>query len=76
VKYFDACVKVFMQSIHYSCQILKKLEFSRNIFEKINIKFHVNPSSGRRVVPDGQTHTTKIIVAFCNFANTPTNRLI
>jgi hypothetical protein len=37
-----------------------KLEFSQHIFEKyINIKFHENPPSGRRVVPwgrmDGQT---------------------
>ena len=32
-----------------------KLEFSRQIFEKVsNIKFHQNPSSGSRVVPCGQ----------------------
>jgi hypothetical protein len=44
----------------YSCLILVKLEFSRQIFEKYScIKFHENPSSGSRVVPcdqtDGQT---------------------
>ena len=33
--------------------------------------FHVNPSSGRRVVPDGRTDMTKLIVAFDNFANAP-----
>jgi len=33
-----------------------KLEFSQQIFEKyINIKFHCNPPSGRRVVPCGRT---------------------
>jgi len=33
-----------------------KIEFSRQIFEKYsNIKFHANPSSGRRVVPCGRT---------------------
>jgi hypothetical protein len=32
-----------MQSIRYSCRILVKLEFSRQIFEKSsNIKFHEN----------------------------------
>ena len=37
-------------------RFLKKLEFSRQIFEKYsNIKFHKNPSSGSRVVPRGQT---------------------
>ena len=40
----------------YCCQILMKLEFSRQIFEKYsNIKFHENPYSGNRVVPCGQT---------------------
>ena len=40
-----------------------KLEFSRQIFEKVsNIKFHQNPSSG---------NMTKLIVAFRNFANAP-----
>ena len=40
----------------YSCQILMKLEFSPQIFDKYpNIKFHENPSSGSRVVPCGRT---------------------
>ena len=43
-------------STRYSCQILMKLEFSGQVFEKyLNIKFHENPSSGSRVVPCGQT---------------------
>jgi len=39
----------------YFCQILMKLKFSREIFEKSsNIKFHENPSTGNRVVPCGR----------------------
>ena len=53
-----------------------KLEFSRQIFEKSSdIKFHQNPSSGRRVVPceqiDRRTDMTKLIVAIRSFANAP-----
>jgi hypothetical protein len=59
-----------MYIIHYSCWILMKLDFSRQIFEKIStIKFHHNPSSGSRVVTCGLTDMTKLIVAFRNFAN-------
>ena len=42
-----------MQSASYSSQIVIKLEFSRQIFEKeksSNIIFHENLSSGSRVV--------------------------
>ena len=54
-----------------------KLEFSRQIFEKVsNIKFHQNPSSGSQVIPYGQTDMTKLIVAFRNFANAPNNQHI
>jgi hypothetical protein len=58
-----------MQCIRYSCQILIKLEYSQQIFDKSsNIKFHENPSSGSRVVPcgrtDGYTDMTKLMVFF------------
>jgi len=58
-----------MYSTPYSCQILMKLEFSQQIFEKYsNIKFNKNLSSGKRVAPfvrtDGQTDMTKLTVAF------------
>jgi hypothetical protein len=44
-----------MSSSRYSCQILMKLQFSRQIFEKYsNIKFNENPSSESRVVPCGE----------------------
>jgi len=41
-----------MQSTLYSCPILLKLAFSRQIFEKYSsIKFHENPPSRSQVVP-------------------------
>jgi hypothetical protein len=40
----------------YYCQILIRLEFWQQIFEKSsNIKFHENPSTGSRVFPCEQT---------------------
>ena len=69
-----------MESTRYSCQILIKPEFSRQIFEKYtNIKFHENLYSGSRVVPcwqRGQRDMTKLIVAFRTFANAPKNLLL
>ena len=45
-----------MYSTRYSCPIVMKLEFSRQILEKYsNINFHGNPSSESLVVPCGQT---------------------
>jgi hypothetical protein len=60
-----------------SCKVflldLMKLDFSRQVVEKI-----LNPS-GRggscSMQTDGQTNTTKLIVAFRNFANAPNNQL-
>ena len=49
-------MKRYIINLH-SCQILMKLNFSLQIFEKpSNIKFHENPFSGSRVVPCGQTN--------------------
>jgi secreted PhoX family phosphatase len=46
-----------MQSTRYTCQILLRLEFCRQIFEKYsNTKLHENPSSGSRVVPRGRVY--------------------
>ena len=72
-RYDLKCILVIMYSTGYSCEILMKLEFSRQIFEKYsNIKFHENPSRGSRVVPcrrtDGQTWR---IVAFRSFSKAP-----
>jgi len=61
-----------MSVVLYSCPILTKLEFSRQIFVKhANIEFHENPSFGCRVVPCGRTDMTKPIVAFRKFATAP-----
>jgi hypothetical protein len=47
-----------MYNARYSCQILTKLEHTRQIFEKYsNINFHRNPSRGNRVSPCGGTDT-------------------
>ena len=67
-----------MQNTRYFCQMLIKLEFSVQIFEKFsNIKCHENQCSGSRVVPRGQTDVetdaTKLVGALRNFASTPNN---
>jgi hypothetical protein len=54
-RYDRKCILVFMWNARYSCQILMKIEFCRQIFAKYSyMKFHENPSSGSRVVPRGQ----------------------
>jgi hypothetical protein len=55
-----------------------KFEFSGQSFEESSsTQFLQNPSSGSRVVPCGRTggemDMTKLLVAFRNFANAPTN---
>jgi hypothetical protein len=55
-----------------------KFEFPGQIFEQYsNVKLFDNPSCGSRVVlcteTDGQADMTKLIVAFCGFANAPKN---
>jgi len=62
---------VFMLSTNNPCQILIKIEFSQQIFEKSsNIPFHEEPSSASQVVPcgrtDEQTDMTKLTVVFRN----------
>jgi hypothetical protein len=55
--YCHKCEKDFVEGTRYSCRILFKLEFSRQVLDKgSNIKFHQTPSSGSQVVhEDGQT---------------------
>jgi len=44
----------------YSCHMLTKLNFCRQIFEKYsNVKFHENPSRGIRVAPCGRIDMTQ-----------------
>jgi len=46
-----------MLCTHYSCQVLIKLEFSGQIFDKYtNTNFHENPYSESWGVPCGQTY--------------------
>ena len=50
-RYDQKCISVFMSGTLYSCPILMKLEFSRQLFEKFsNIKFRENPSIGSRIL--------------------------
>jgi hypothetical protein len=72
-RYYHKCIYTFMQSASYSCQILIRLAFSRQSFEKSShIKFHRNPSSRSRVVSrwetDRQTDMLKLTVATRNTA--------
>jgi len=49
-------LQIFMQSTCFYGQIAKKIDFSRQIFEKMfNMKFHEYLSTGRRVIPCGRT---------------------
>jgi hypothetical protein len=79
-KYYQKCTLVFMWSTRYVCQILMKLEFSRQIFEKYSdIKFHENPSSGSWVTPmrtDRRTGITKLILGYCNFCQLAKRKLV
>ena len=52
-RYDQERLLIFMYSTRYTCPILMKLEFSRQIFEKYcNIKFHENPPNE---TPDERT---------------------
>ena len=53
----------------YACQILMKLQFSRQIFEKYsNIKFMtIRPVRAELFHEDGRTDMTKLIVPFLQF---------
>jgi hypothetical protein len=66
---------VFKWKTRYSFPILTKLESSQHTFvTSSNIKFHQNPSIGRRVVPYIHTYRQadmKLIVVFHNFVNGP-----
>ena len=67
-RYNQKCLLFFVQSTRYSCPILMKLKFSRQVFEKYsNIRFHKNPSSGSRVIPYGQMGRHE--EAICRFSH-------
>jgi hypothetical protein len=73
-RYCHKYANAFMWSTRYSCEILRKLDLSGQIFEKYsNSKYHENPSSGSRDVSCGRTNGNNegVIVAFRDFANPP-----
>ena len=64
-----------MKNTRYSCQILKKLEFSRQIFEKQALKYRIllkSVQSEPSCSMDRQTGMTKLTVVYHNFENPPT----
>ena len=78
-RYDHKCMSVCTSSSRYSCHILMKLEFSRQIFEKKNTQYQISwkcvdwePTTSMRA--DGRTDITKQIVAFRNFANVSTKQ--
>ena len=67
----------FSCSVRYFCPVLTKFGISRQIFIKVrNINLHGNPSNGNSAATRGQTdsridsHMTKLIVDFRDYANT------
>jgi hypothetical protein len=51
-RYDQTFMLVFMWSNRYSCPILMKLKFSRQVFEKCsNVTFYEKTPSGNRVIP-------------------------
>ena len=57
----------------YSCQILKKLDFCRQILENPQISYlvKIRPVGAELFHADRRTDMTKLIVAFRYFANVP-----
>jgi len=66
-----------MYSSHYSCQILIKLEFSRQIFEKYPILnfMQICPVGTAVFHVKGRTDIMKLTVTLHNTANAPTKKI-
>ena len=77
-RYDHKCISVFMPRTCNSCQILIKLQFSRQIFENhLSTKFHKYVPSGRQVVPWGRiTGQTRQNSALRSFAKAPKSHQI
>ena len=61
-------------SIYYSCQFLKKLEFSKRVSKNIEYKFSwksIQRTPGCPIRTDRQTDIRKLTVAFRNFTKVP-----
>jgi hypothetical protein len=70
--------KRLLVKYHYYCQILMKLEFSRQIFEKNQISsfIKIRPLGAEFSRSDGQTYMTMLLAAFRNFANAPKKSIL
>jgi len=73
------CIFLHVKLSIFFCQIVLKLEFSRQIFEKdISNFMKIHPVGAELFHTDGETNrrtdTTKLIVAFRNFGNVPENK--
>jgi hypothetical protein len=80
-RYYHACTQVFKKSTRYSCQILMKPVFtwiSSTNFKKILISnlMKICPVKAEVLREDGRTDTTKLTVAFRNFARAPNNPVL
>ena len=74
-RYDQRRILVFMWSTRYSCQILMKLEFSRQIFENTQILnfMKYRPVAAELFHADRRTDMMKLTVAFRSFAKAPKN---
>jgi hypothetical protein len=75
ITYYHTCTKLFILSTRYSFQILIKLAFSRQIFEKI-IKYQISWKSIQwesicYMRTDRRTDMTKLMISYRNFAQAP-----
>ena len=68
INYIGPCVKYQLFLSDFNSETC---HFSTFCKKPSNIKFLGNPSSGSRIIPCGRTNMTKLITAFCNFANAP-----
>jgi len=64
-----------MSSTRYSCLILMKLEFSRQILDKSQVSnfMEIRPVGAELTYADRRTGMSKGIVSFCDFVKVPNN---
>jgi hypothetical protein len=75
-RYDQKRMLIFMYSTLYSCPILRKLEFSRQIFEKntqISNFMKIRPAGAELFRGDRWTDMTKLTVPYRSFANAHKN---
>ena len=74
---YHNCRNAFLEIANFSCHVLITLGFSRQIYEKKQVKISnfmkIRPMGAELFVADGRADMTKLIVAFHNFTKAPTN---